>query len=314
MVQAWGVLPALALVYLIAAPGWLHRRIGHVVLAGAVTVAVSMWWIVMVLLTPASARPYVDGSQDNSPLAMVFEYNLLSRYGVGSDTTVGFAGPDAHGAWAFMIGDSVAPQVGWLYPLALIGLIVGVWCRGRAPRTDLVRAGFLMWALWFVVHAVAFSTGRVAHTFYVIAVAPALAALAGGGLVVLWRVYRRGGWQQWFLPLAEKAVSTPGAGRVGDRGAGRPGSPYRVDGGNHRQPIRRLGDCPRRRPDDTARCRHTRSWRAGRQRGRAPRRWPSAWRPLRQGRRTATRGIRRWRTSERAGSASRRVAPSSPAG
>jgi 4-amino-4-deoxy-L-arabinose transferase-like glycosyltransferase len=206
MVQAWAVLPALALVYLIAAPGRLRRRLGHVTLAGVVTVAVSMWWIVMVLLTPASARPYVDGSQDNSPLAMVFDYNLLSRYGVGSDTTVGFGGPDAHGAWSFMIGDSVAPQVGWLYPLALIGLIVGVWYRGRAPRTDLVRAGFLMWALWLAVHAVAFSTGRVAHTFYVIAVAPALAALAGGGLVVLWRLYRRGGWQQWLLPLAVAAT------------------------------------------------------------------------------------------------------------
>ncbi len=206
MVQAWGVLPALALVYLIAAPGRLRRRLGHVTLAGVVTVAVSMWWIVMVLLTPASARPYVDGSQDNSPLAMVFEYNLLSRYGVGSDTTVGFGGPDAHGAWSFMIGDSVAPQVGWLYPLALIGLIVGVWYRGRAPRTDLVRAGFLMWALWLAVHAVAFSTGRVAHTFYVIAVAPAIAALAGGGLVVLWRLYRRDGWQQWLLPLAVAAT------------------------------------------------------------------------------------------------------------
>jgi 4-amino-4-deoxy-L-arabinose transferase-like glycosyltransferase len=206
MVQAWGVLPALALVYLIAAPGRLRRRLGHVTLAGVVTVAVSIWWIVMVLLTPASARPYVDGSQDSSPLAMVFEYNLLSRYGVGSDTTVGFGGPDAHGAWSFMIGDSVAPQVGWLYPLALIGLIVGVWYRGRAPRTDLVRAGFLMWALWLAVHAVAFSTGRVAHTFYVIAVAPAIAALAGGGLVVLWRLYRRGGWQRWLLPLAVAAT------------------------------------------------------------------------------------------------------------
>ncbi len=206
MVQAWGVLPALALVYLIAAPGRLRRRLGHLALAGVVTVVVSMWWIVMVLLTPASARPYVDGSQDNSPLAMVFEYNLLSRYGVDSDTTVGFGGPGAHGAVSFMIGDSVAPQVGWLYPLALIGLIIGVWYRGRAPRTDLVRAGFLMWALWFVVHAVAFSTGRVAHTFYVIAVAPAIAALAGGGLVVLWRLYRRGGWQRWFLPLAVAAT------------------------------------------------------------------------------------------------------------
>ena len=56
------------------------------------------------------------------------------------------------------------------------------------------------------VHAVAFSTGRVAHTFYVIAVAPAIAALAGGGLVVLWRLYRRGGWQRWLLPLAVAAT------------------------------------------------------------------------------------------------------------
>lgn len=96
-------------------------------------------------------------------------------------------GPGADGALSLMLNGSVAPQVGWLYPLALIGLIVGVWWRGRAPRTDLVRAGFLMWALWLAVQAVAFSTGRVAHTFYVIAVAPAIAALAGGGLVVLWR-------------------------------------------------------------------------------------------------------------------------------
>ena len=202
MVQAWGVLPALALVYLVAAPGRLRRRLGHVALAGVVTLAVSMWWIVMVLLTPTSARPYVDGSQDNSPLVMVFEYNLLSRYGVGSDTTPGFGGPGADGALSFMFANSVAPQVGWLYPLALVGLIAGLWWRGRAPRTDLVRAGFLMWALWLAIHAVAFSTGRVAHTFYVIAVAPAIAALAGGGLVVLWRAYRRGGWQRWLLPIA----------------------------------------------------------------------------------------------------------------
>jgi 4-amino-4-deoxy-L-arabinose transferase-like glycosyltransferase len=206
MVQAWGVLPALALVYLIAAPARMRRRLGHVALAGVVALAVSMSWIVMVLLTPASARPYVDGSLDNSPLAMVFEYNLLSRYGVGSDTTPGFGGPGADGTLSFMFANSVSPQVGWLYPLALIGLIAGLWWRGRAPRTDLVRAGFLMWALWLAVYTVAFSTGRVAHTFYVIAVAPAIAALAGGGLVVLWRGYRRGGWQRWLLPVSVAAT------------------------------------------------------------------------------------------------------------
>jgi hypothetical protein len=105
-----------------------------------------------------------------------------------------------------MVAGSVAPQIGWLYPVALIGLIAGVWWRGRAPRTDPVRAGFLMWAVWLAVYAAAFSTGRVAHTFYVIAVAPAIAALAGGGLVVLWRAYRRGGWQRWLLPVAVAAT------------------------------------------------------------------------------------------------------------
>ena len=77
---------------------------------------------------------------------MVFEYNLLSRYGLGSDTTPGFGGPGADGALSFMFAGSVAPQIGWLYPLALIGLIAGVWWRGQSPRTDPVRAGFLMWA------------------------------------------------------------------------------------------------------------------------------------------------------------------------
>lgn len=62
MVQAWGVLPAFALVYLVAAPGALRRRLAHVGLAGLVTVAVSMWWIGLMLLTPAASRPYVDGS------------------------------------------------------------------------------------------------------------------------------------------------------------------------------------------------------------------------------------------------------------
>jgi 4-amino-4-deoxy-L-arabinose transferase-like glycosyltransferase len=205
MVQAWGVLPALALGYLLAAPGPLRRRLADLGLAGVVTVTVSLSWITMVALTPASARPYVDGSSDNSPLSMVFEYNLLSRYGVGSDSTPGFGRPGSSGTLSFMLVDQVASQVGWLYPLALVGLVTGVWWRGRAARTDLIRAGFLMWGLWLAVYAAAFSTGRVAHSFYVVAVAPAIAALAAGGLVVLWRAYRRGGWRRWFLPTTVAA-------------------------------------------------------------------------------------------------------------
>jgi 4-amino-4-deoxy-L-arabinose transferase-like glycosyltransferase len=205
MVQAWGVLPAFALGYLVAAPGALRRRLAHVGLAALVTAAVSMWWIGLVLLTPASVRPYVDGSTDNSPLSMVFGYNLLGRYG-SSDGAVG-GRPGTQGIdWGYLLGDGVAPQVGWLYPLALVGLVVGVWWRARAPRTDTVRAGFLMWGLWLAMHALAFTTGRVAHVFYVIAIAPAVAALAAGGLVTLWSAYREAGWRRWVLPAVIAAT------------------------------------------------------------------------------------------------------------
>jgi 4-amino-4-deoxy-L-arabinose transferase-like glycosyltransferase len=196
MVQAWGVLPAFAIGYLVAAPASVRRRLAQLGLAGLVCAAVSGIWIVLVLLTPSSSRPYVDGSLDNNPLAMVFEYNLSARYGVSSDAAVSFGVPGGPAAtdstnWQFMFRDGVASQVGWLYPLALLGLVVGLVVRWRAPRTDRARAGYLMWGLWLLVYAVAFSAGRVAHTFYVVAVAPAVAALAAGGLVALWAAYRR---------------------------------------------------------------------------------------------------------------------------
>src|SRR5205814_519878 len=40
------------------------------------------------------------------------------------------------------------------------------------------------------------------HTHYLIMLAPAVAALVGGGIGVLWNAYHKGGWQAWLLPLA----------------------------------------------------------------------------------------------------------------
>jgi 4-amino-4-deoxy-L-arabinose transferase-like glycosyltransferase len=212
MVQAWGVLPALAIAYLIAAPIPLRKRLGHLGLAGLVTVAVSFWQVALYAVTPVSARPYADGSTNNSLLSMIFEYNLSTRFGAGGDSSVTFGpGGGAGGSVSpgYMFSDQVAPQVGWVYPLAAAGLILGLfgsrlagkWSPSRwGGRTDLVRAGTIMWGVWFAVHAIAFSTGRVAHSFYVVATAPAVAALAAGGLVTLWRLYRRGSWMMWLLP------------------------------------------------------------------------------------------------------------------
>jgi len=82
MLEAWMVLPALAIGYLVAAPVRLRRRLWHIGAAGAVMLAVSLSWIALYTLTPASGRPDVDGPTDNSAVAMVFGYNGLERFGI----------------------------------------------------------------------------------------------------------------------------------------------------------------------------------------------------------------------------------------
>jgi 4-amino-4-deoxy-L-arabinose transferase-like glycosyltransferase len=82
MLQAWMVLPALAVGYLVAAPTPLRRRLAHIGAAGVVMLAVSMSWIALYTFTPAADRPYVDGSTNNSAIAMVFGYNGVERFGI----------------------------------------------------------------------------------------------------------------------------------------------------------------------------------------------------------------------------------------
>lgn len=198
MVQAWGVLPALALVHWACAPGSLLRRTLHVLAAGVVTLAVSLWWLVVASLVPAGSRPWIDGSAANSAWEMVFVYNLASRYG---ESASGGA-PGGGGGLDYLFGSGVATQVGWLYPLALAGLVGVLWWRRREPRTDAVRAGALMWGLWALTFGLAFSFGRVAHSFYVVALAPAVVSLAAAGAVLGWQAWRAGRRSGWLLPAS----------------------------------------------------------------------------------------------------------------
>ena len=64
---------------------------------------------------------------------------------------------------------------------------LGIWSRGRAPRTDRVRAALILWGSWLLVTAVVFSfSGGVIHTYYTVALAPAIAALVAiGGAMLL---------------------------------------------------------------------------------------------------------------------------------
>ncbi|HEX5308208.1 MAG TPA: glycosyltransferase family 39 protein [Solirubrobacteraceae bacterium] len=76
---AYLAVPAIALGYLVCAPGAWWRRLLALVAAGAAMAIVSFAWIAVVELTPASQRPYVGSSTNNTELGLTFEYNGLGR-------------------------------------------------------------------------------------------------------------------------------------------------------------------------------------------------------------------------------------------
>jgi 4-amino-4-deoxy-L-arabinose transferase-like glycosyltransferase len=195
MLQAFLVLPAFALVYLVAAPTSLRRRILQV-LAGAVAVVVSAgWWVAAVALWPASSRPYIGGSTDNSALELALGYNGLGRIFGGSGNGNG-GGGGGGGNTMFgggtgitrLFGQSFGLEISWLLPAALIALVAGLWFTRFAPRTDRTRAALLLWGGWTVVTGLVFSfmSGTI-HPYYTVALAPGIGALVGIGAVELWR-------------------------------------------------------------------------------------------------------------------------------
>ncbi|MEE4545966.1 glycosyltransferase family 39 protein [Streptomyces sp. V4-01] len=207
MLQAWLLLPVFAAVYQLAAPGTWVRRARRLALAGAVSFAVSVTWLLLVWATPAAHRPYVDGSTDNSPWSMVFGYNGVSRFGGSQHALGAVAGTAAsrttgNTGWTMLVNHTVGPQIAWFLPLAALAAVTGVLWRAGMPRTDPLRAGFLLWGGWVLLHVLVFSLSSGNHGYYTVVLAPALAALAGGGVAGFWVEYRAGGPRRAALPVA----------------------------------------------------------------------------------------------------------------
>ncbi len=236
--QGWLVLPAFAVTWFLCAPGSLRRRVGGLLAALVAVVVSSGWWVLAVELIPASQRPYIGGSTNNSALDLLLGYDGLGRIfgqsagggaapgafggtppqgfanggglgvGGGSFGGPGFGGPGGAGGGfggaaglLRMFNDQFGGQVAWLIPFSLIALVSGLLMRLRASRTDVRRAAYLMWGLWLVVHLAVFSLmSGIIHSYYVVVLAPAIGALVGMGTVDLWRL--RGRYRFGGLPLA----------------------------------------------------------------------------------------------------------------
>lgn len=316
MLQAYMVLPAFYLFYLLAGKGKWKKKGGMLAACTAVLLVVSLSWAVIVDSIPADKRPYIGSSGTNSVLNLAFGYNGMSRLtgdrspgGSGGGGFGGFGGgvmpgmngemPDFNGEFPPMDGtdgqggadrqgmmngrDSAAGdnqsrdsggtasgqdgggggmvpggqdggrrgeeenggfggfggpggfgvpggrggmdggggmfntgtpgplrlfqqelsgQASWLLPFVLFGSI-GILASLRRRNFTAQHKETLFWLAWLVPVMGFFSIAGFFHQYYLIMMAPPVAALSGAGWSQLWSSYKeRRGWQSWLLPAA----------------------------------------------------------------------------------------------------------------
>ncbi|MGX4254931.1 glycosyltransferase family 39 protein [Bacillus sp. YH3-2-B2] len=287
MLQAYMILPAFLLFYMMAANTTIKKKIISLVSALAVLAAVSLSWPLIVDNIPAGKRPYVGSSQTNSVLELAFGYNGIQRL-TGQSSGGGQGGPDGNaskemsssggssqmqkppgqsasgdksqtgsmtappsngqmpsggqggppsggdggkggpgggksgtgtgskmqsGSGMFGTGtpgplrlfqQELSDQISWLLPFAIFGL-AGLLIAGARERRRLSaeQKETIFWAAWLVPIAGFFSVAEFFHHYYLIMLAPPIAALTGAGWVALVRLYRKqAGWKTWLLPAA----------------------------------------------------------------------------------------------------------------
>lgn len=251
MLQGLMVLPAMVLVYLVFAKPPMVTRFLHLMFAGVITTMSTLWWSVLVWLTPAGSRPWVGSTNDNNIWSLIFGYNGFGRLlggrgggggpvggappsgGMGATTTLQTTGSTTqtmadgadmmpggmggspgggHGPGGTGFGgqtgifrifnNDFGPNIAWLLVLALAGGGLMLWILRKTLRTNRGRAAVIFWILWLLIHIVIFSmTSGVIHPYYVVVMAPAVAALVGISLPFLWGAYTRRKPYAWLLPL-----------------------------------------------------------------------------------------------------------------
>lgn len=256
--EAFLVLPALWLVYLVAGHHSVKYRLLNLAGATMLLLAVALSWSVIVDLTPEQERPYVGSSETNSELELATGYNGLMHFlgkgiqipGVdpnaprtsgtgnrgriapaptGSDPAGGpgtpgpMPMPDGSGkqgsggmgmfSFSFETGNpgvlrlfqrQIGGQISWLLPLGLFGFIISVVQRRSddSPNGRSKAISLLLWGGWLLPQLIFFSIAVDYHRYYLVMMAPALAALVGIALKELFDFFYSNHRSRWLIPLA----------------------------------------------------------------------------------------------------------------
>lgn len=189
MAAALLVVPALAAAYLWVAPRGRMAALRGLLAGGVAMTLVGLAWPVLVWLTPASQRPWISGTADNSIWSLILGYNGLGRLAGQQGGPAGGGGGPGGGGGVFggdtgvlrLLDQSLGGQAGWLLGVAVVaGIALAVVTRLR--RSDARTGWLLATGGAFATTAIAFSWAQgIFHPYYVSALAPFTAALVGAG-------------------------------------------------------------------------------------------------------------------------------------
>ena len=216
--EAYLVVPTFGLLYLLAAPRTLRVRVGQLAVALVVLLVVSLSWLVVVDMTPASQRPYVGSSQNNSEIGLTFGYNGLQHLSQSAENGGDSTSPGTHETttmtarvtqWLFHIViipialfGPLGGQIAWFLPCALLAIFALGQRQRPHFRDDYSRHSRLLWSMWLLTLVAFFSVSNDFSLYYMTVLMPAICALFGIGIVVMWQNYRRGNGRGWLLSLA----------------------------------------------------------------------------------------------------------------
>ncbi len=233
MLQAFLPLPAFYAAYWWGAKLPWKTKLLQLSAASILLAAISLSWAVVVDLTPANQRPYVDSSANNSVLSLIFGHNGLTRLTnahvqVGGDNgsliqlqppggggpggqppippggtganqgrppSMGKGGPPGGGGsmdfgsagTLRLFTSPLADEASWLLPFALGGLALIVF-KSWKSRTGGEQTTLVLWAGWLIPEMLYFSfSGGLMHAYYLIMLAPPLAALTAISAWWLWK-------------------------------------------------------------------------------------------------------------------------------
>lgn len=184
--------PALLAGWWLSSPLDWPRRLGWMFVAGLALAIVSLSWAVIFDLTPSRLRPQAGSSKSGSMLELIVVHNGLERFvrdrPASPATTTAPAQTQTPRAPAYdavpvgplrLANPMLAGQFAWALPFAVLGALLA-WRRRRAQVA--------LWAEWVLAYGIVYSAaGGIFHIYYLVTLAPPLAALAAIGGVELWR-------------------------------------------------------------------------------------------------------------------------------